>query len=290
VEWLFVLERHEGETCDAVLQFLEKRTGQARADIELPEKTGVGKPVEIVFMLGDQHYAMEQTLIEPFEGHMQLNAQAEAHFGPIVEALKGKLPEQFFELHIPIKAMIACKKQEIAGIQTAIASWVEQVGPGLPIKRVYDYIGDIAPTNIPGVPFPVTLYRFDGLMPRLQVVHQLVSETRAEDQLNRIARACENKFPKLADWKEKKNSRTILVLEDNDIQLTSITNVSDAFAQIVKNRNDIPDETYLVASCMDPWYAWPIYIDGLPYPALCRWGRGDGWEIDQKVLNKITAR
>lgn len=286
-----MLERHEGETCDAVLLELERRTGHVRSKVELPEETKSGPPVEIVFHLGDQPFAMEQTLIEPFEGHMQLDRQAEAHFGPILAGLKDKLPPQFFELHIPLKAMMGVKKNDLPAVQNAIIAWVLQNGPELPIKQVYNYIGAIPTVAIEGVPFNLRMLRFDGLFPRLQIVHVLEDQADQDNgRVDRIRRACDKKFPKLAEWKARNGSRTILILEDNDIQLTSPVNVGAAFAEAVTGRQDIPDETYLVSSCMDPWHAWPVFIDGRSYHDLSRCDLATGWSIDQSKLKRITSR
>jgi hypothetical protein len=66
-------------------------------------------------------------------------------------------------------------------------------------------------------------------------------------------------------WKQSDNARTILVLEDNDVQLTNQSIVTDAFLPIAQARAEAPDETYLVSTCTSPWYAWPILINGRTY-------------------------
>jgi hypothetical protein len=81
----------------------------------------------------------------------------------------------------------------------------------------------------------------------------------------RIQRSCDKKFPKLSAWKRSHGARTILVLEDNDVQLTNEFLVADAFLPIAKGRADAPDETYIVSTCASPWYAWSLLIDCRTY-------------------------
>jgi hypothetical protein len=57
-----------------------------------------------------------------------------------------------------------------------------------------------------------------------------------------------------------RNARTILVLEDNNIQLTNQSIVAETYLPLAMARSDRPDETFLVASLKDPWHAWPMLI------------------------------
>ena len=53
---------------------------------------------------------------------------------------------------------------------------------------------------------------------------------RPEPRSVRIRRACEKKFPKLR--KRLDGARTILVLEDNDVQTTNVDRVADAYLPV----------------------------------------------------------
>ena len=57
---------NEGKVCDAVVRFIEKRTGAIRTQIRYPERDGVGPPVELRLKLDAQEYAIEHTQIESF--------------------------------------------------------------------------------------------------------------------------------------------------------------------------------------------------------------------------------
>jgi hypothetical protein len=225
----------------------------------------------MTFRLGEQFYAMEHTGIEPFDGFMEHQNRAPALFKPleagIIAALSTFLtPGVVIEMHMPIDAFKGRKMREVRALQSALIEHVRLIVPTLPIRKYADYRGTLLSTQAPGVPFQVTLVRFDGL-PYLPGRFQLKHLTRASDASHelRIQRTCDDKFPKLAQWKVSDNARTILVLEDNDIQLTNPSIVADAFLPIALARSDTPDETYMVATCMSPWSAWPILVNGRTY-------------------------
>ena len=256
-----------------------------------PEDENHTDPVELVWKLGSQLFALEHTGIEPFEGHVQLEAEAKLHLDPIKAALAGALPPGVVELHLPAKAMQGLKKSVIRAIQRAIADWVRATAPKLAIRRYSDYIGDIGPVSVPGVPFKLRLLRFEtmGFPDRLQIVHS-VTEDRGKARTDRIRRACEKKFPKLAAWKGREGAKTILVLEDNDVQLTNQVVVSETFLPIALGRPDRPDETYMIASCMNPWWAWPILVGDESYFDIARRGDQPGWTINHDALVALTKR
>ena len=90
-----------------------------------------------------------------------------------------------------------------------------------------------------------------------------------------------------AEWKRSYNARTVLVLEDADIQLTNHQLVADALSRAEKARTDKPDEIYLVSTFLDnPWYVTCLRREGKSY-------YDDGerfWEVDPKSLQPLTAK
>src|SRR6516164_10396487 len=74
---------NEGEACDAIVRRLEERERKEKAYLSWPEKEKHKSPVEVAFKLGDQLYAIEHTVIEPFKGHIRMEAQTEKLFAPI---------------------------------------------------------------------------------------------------------------------------------------------------------------------------------------------------------------
>jgi hypothetical protein len=61
-------------------------------------------------------------------------------------------------------------------------------------------------------------------------------------------------------------------------------------AGIANARQDRPDETYLIDSCLDPWHVWPILIDNKTYFDLAKEPRQTFWEVNQRALTPLTKR
>jgi hypothetical protein len=288
-----MLTFNEGKVCDAIVRRLEARANALRADLRWPEQERHAFPVEVAFTIRGQLFALEHTGIEPFRGHVQMDAEADRLFKPIVNALKNALgTAAVFELMIPANALQGRKMREVHGIQQALIGWVKATAPTFPAQRYGDYKKTSeGPVTIPGVPFAVSLYRFEpALVPghHFQITH-LVRNAEQSRQ-DRIREAIERKFPKLAAWKRDANARTILVLEDNDIQLTNQAIVTETYLPLAMERADRPDETYLVVSCMDPWHAWPILIDDRSYFDFAQGGDARDWAIDPTQVVPLTQR
>jgi hypothetical protein len=288
-----MLTFNEGKVCEAIVQRLEQRLKAPCVDMRWPEDEQHPHPVEIAFTVAGQLFALEHTGIEPFKGHVQMDAEAERLFKPIVDALKDALgTSAVFELMIPANALQGRKMTEVRSIQRALIDWVKATAPTVPPQPYGDYkktsVGRVA---VPGVPFAVSLYRF---APALVAGHhfQITHLVQNSEQLrkDRIRASVEKKFPKLAAWKRDHNARTILVLEDNDIQLTNQAIVTETFLPLALARSDRPDETYVVASCMDPWHAWPVLIDGQSYFDFAQAGDAQDWPIDPAMLPALTKR
>jgi hypothetical protein len=287
-----MLNFHEAETCEGIIQHLEKREGAKRKDVRSREgnDTPPNARVEMTFRLGDQLYAIEHTGIEPFEGFMAHQNRAPQLFAPLEAAVTAELgevlaPGVVIEMQMPIDAFEGRDMQEVRDIQTALAAHVKVTAPTLPARRYADYRGTLVVARPARVPFEVSLVRFDGIgtLPgRFQLKH--LTRPLEEARALRIRRACDLKFPKLAEWKQSDGARTILVFEDNDVQLTNAPIVTETFLPIATRRKDAPDETYLVATYTSPWYAWPILVGGRTYFQLAAASNLVHFEMDETGL------
>jgi hypothetical protein len=287
-----MLTFNEGKVCEAIVRHLEAREGVTRADVQSPEAAHNADPIELTWKLGDQLFALEHTGIEPFDDYMRLEAEAKRHFDPIRDALKDVSPTEIIELHVPAKAMLGLKKADAVLIQAAITAWMRQTAPTLRTRSYADYIGDVPWTAVSGVPFEIRLFRFANLTQRqgwVQIVHSVVGD-RGQQRRDRLRRACNKKFPKLAAWRQKRGARTILVLEENDIQLTNCAIVAEAYLPLALDRTDRPDETYLVSSCIELWRVWPILIGNRTLYDLAIDDYVRRWEVDPTTLTSVTAR
>jgi hypothetical protein len=95
---------------------------------------------------------------------------------------------------------------------------------------------------------------------------------------------------RLAAWKDNEKAKTVLVLEQNDIQLTNPSIVADTFLPLALAKADRPDETYLVASCLSPWYAFPVLIGDKSYFDFAKSDEVALWEFDPASLEAMTKR
>jgi hypothetical protein len=265
-----MLTFHQEETCEGLIRHLEIRESQTRRDVrvrDIGNHTPAHARVEMTFWLGEQLYAMEHTGIEPFEGFLEHQNRAPALFAPLeaeVAAALGALlePGVVIEMHMPIDAFDELDMRHVRRLQSALVEHVRATAPTLPVRKYADYRNMIT-GQPPLVPFEVSLVRFDGVREqpgRFQLRHLTLESKQLRGP--RIQRACEAKFPKLAVWKRSHQARTILVLEDNDVQLTNHIIVAETFLPIAKARADAPDETYLVSTCSQPWYGCPTLVNG----------------------------
>lgn len=284
-----MLSFHEHETCEGVIQYLEARSGTARTDVQfrdIGDRTAPNARVEMTFRIRGQLYAIEHTGIEPFDGFMAHQNRAADLFAPIDTAATAALgtllaPGVVIELHVPIDGLTGRKLPDVRAIQAALVNWIAATAPSLPARRYADYRGTLTTAQPQGVPFSVSLLRFDSpvtLPGRFQLKH--LTSGAPHPRVDRIARACDKKFPKLMRWKRSDGARTILVLEDNDVQLTNQSIVADTYLPIARGRNDTPDETYLVSTCTSPWYGWPLLVDGRDYFDFAQFEHPLHFEVD----------
>jgi hypothetical protein len=73
-------------------------------------------------------------------------------------------------------------------------------------------------------------------------------------RVERLQKACDDKFSKLATWK-RDGAKTVLVLEENDLSLTNHQRVADALVAAEAAMPDAADEIFLVSTSIgDRWW------------------------------------
>jgi hypothetical protein len=280
---------NEGKACDAVLRNIEARAGAVRRDVIFPEKMHSVGPVELVCTVGTQFFAFEHTRIEPFVGHIQLEAEAKRHFQPITDRVATQLPtESRFELHIPAGAMLGLGDQAARPIQDALVAWILATAPDWPTARPGRHVLPIQKIKPPGVPFAVSFHRWprDGFPFPFAIQHVVAGDVEF-GRRERIRAAYDRKVPKLLQWKES-GARAILILEEDDIFLTNHLNVADALFQVEASHSDHPDEIYLLSVFTSMWLITRLRIgDRTVYdmPVDDRF-----WEVQPSTLVDVTGR
>jgi hypothetical protein len=194
---------------------------------------------------------------------VRLQNDAITHFRPLEDRIAPSIPQsEYVELHMPLKATEGLRGKELAKVQNALAEYVLATAPTLPIAREGRYAEVIHRAQPPGVPFEITMHKWPRSWHAAGfAIVQTLSGDKEAMRRARIERACKKKYPKLAAW-QSKGARTIMVLEDNDIQVSNESLVADALLFAEQNSNmNRPDEVYLVTTFSDPWYGHVLRVD-----------------------------
>jgi hypothetical protein len=166
------------------------------------------------------------------------------------------------------------------------------VAPTLPIARLDRYVSDTQYLSIPEVPFEVALHRVQkgGLLGQISIVHLVDRRNLEAQRTSRIRRAYGGNHAKnLAAWRQL-GARSVLIFEENDIQLTNPKLVADALIQVEQGTDVRPDEIYLLSSAEEkPWFLWALRVDDHVCYEFSVWG-DSLMEIDPTTLVNITER
>jgi hypothetical protein len=75
--------------------------------------------------------------IEPFAGHVQVDAEAKRRIQPLVERVQALLPPtEEFELQVPIDGLAAPRGKKLDDAHDALADWIGRIAPTLPIAPI----------------------------------------------------------------------------------------------------------------------------------------------------------
>jgi len=275
---------NEGKACDAVIRHIEAREGCTTQNLQSPEQKGDVAPVELTCSIGGQLFAFEHTGIEPFEGHIAI--EAKGHFPPLRDRFFGKIPQgEYYDLHVPAGATLNRKETQLSKIMAALGEWISTEEPRLQLAPLGTPIEREADTT---VPFKVSLYRcaLPGVTGQLSVAH-LVDQLE-NSRNRRIERACQGKYPKLATWKAR-GARTVLIFEENDMQFTNVIDVCRSLLQVESSFQVVPDEVYLVTTSIIPWWVWHLRVGTRSFFDL-RHPNERAWDVDPKSLLTLTHR
>ena len=258
-----LVPKNEGKACDAVVRWLEERTGTTRTDVCAPEKCKIGPSVELRLFLGSQEFAFEHTLTEPFSHYFKTSKTFMEIAEPIERAVSGKLPgPAYFYLLVPTDPYI--KKSDIESFRGNIIEMIFDQTPTLYQRATASNIegeyGVYAPTEA-GFPYNIEFScsvprgNSDGEGPgRFMIIRKEPSDLQ-EKRKDRLRIALDAKYGKL---KNCNDTRTILVLEDNDIALSNPVIIAQSLQRIlVEGRYEI-DEIFIVDTKTTSWYVWPI--------------------------------
>jgi len=295
---VMVTPKNEGKACDAVVTFLERRTGQKRTNIRRSEIDGIGPRVDLRLSLGSQDYAIEHTQIETFSRQIQMQKEFGDFITPVVDQLSGTLPAPgVYHLYFPTNARIGVPPNKLDNVRSDFTDWVREhsqrlhaKNPDRPTRKhnPHGFDGQYR-AKPPGFPYEVMLRReahwsfssrHDGVLLVARIAPEHVETRRAA----RLKEALDGKCPKLRRCKEE-GSHTILVLEDSDVSLSNYALIGDGLADALKERRDLPDEIYLLETAIDPWTLRCVKDanDGSPIEEWTEFYAGDLRNITSKL-------
>ena len=272
---------NEGKVCDAVVRFLEKRTGAIRTQVRHPELDGAGPPVELRLKLDTQEYAIEHTKIESFENQIKTGVIIDK----ILDHFKKNLPVPFpspayYELQYPIDICFPTRK---AKRERALNNLVEWICTNEKVLRER-IRGRLLRPNIPwfaddfvcGMPAGLDC-KFEllcwldaariGREPGSLLMRPIFPEDLNPQLTKRLMRGFSDKCPKLHRCKAE-GARTVLVLESNDIALTHFEFRTNLLPKLLAKHTNAPDEIFLVLTHSNLWWVWPIKCNDDHWPTV----------------------
>jgi hypothetical protein len=279
---------HEGQSCSAVLCRLEQRENARIKNLRFHDRQGTNLAVELSCEIGGRLFALEHSGIEPFEGHLRLEANAEKHLLPIQTAIHALPNTSGLRLAIPVDGLRDKRGAEAARIRRLLVDWVEEAAPSISVPR--GRRTQVARAGVEeGLPFPVLLSRRSGNSGPFSI-SCVLPENLEQLRAARVRRAYDDKCFKLANWKRLNGARSVLILEENDIFATREDLVMDAILKVDRDYPDRPDEVWLVSTATaTDWSVWWIRNDEKYCEDLSIWGDSLS-EVNPRDLVSLTGR
>lgn len=259
---------HEKEVCEAIVDFIVNRKNLTIKEIRFPdEEIRNAEAVDILVHCVQTNIIIEHTRIESYPEQIGEDIRVKKLIGPVIKKLDGKMPKPgHYRLCLHVGAVKGVKYKDSTKLQLALEDWIIKKAPTLEIGSPNTAPCHYVKEKPDGVPFEVTLYRWpcrDG-----RICCSLVcSDDLEQQQIQRIQRALRDKCPKLQDAKNS-NNISILVLELNDIFLGNYTWVAKNVIRDLDNRQDIPDDIYLIMTELDSWDVWIIKEEDTEFPNI----------------------
>ena len=278
---------NEGKACDAVVKSLEKWTGATRASIRHPERDGEGPPVDCRLKLGTHDYAIEHTRIEPFENEIK----ALVAFNKISRHVKSNIPNPFpssayYELQLESDVSLPNGNAMCNRALNNLVEWVQANERSLRDRNVgrslLAHNPRFSDDCIQGTPegFDCTfalLHWPDAALIRRNPGDLRLRFNYPDDleplRAKRLRRAFSAKCPKLGRCKAE-GARAVLVLESRGLGHTNFEHIGRQLPMLLADREDAPDEIYLMDTETELWWLWLMKRDGDHWPAvgMPKWG------------------
>lgn len=268
-------KNNEASLCEEVLKHFERSIGAARREVTYPEKDGSGPPVEIRFLLDQQRFAIEHTVIEPFPKAIDIGLRFSKFAGAIEAELSGNMPKPgFYELRFPLDPTEGILPKNHKSIRFEISKWVREAANEMHAEEPKRHDRHRKPFGqkqerkkfVGGI--ELTLARRlhwsesgknDGSLFIARMIDDDLEPLRKE----RLETALDTKLPKLEECSNL-GDITVLILEFDDGQLSNNVVVAEALGDVLSRYEYHPQHIFLAETVLDlTWYLYPIVVDGL---------------------------
>jgi hypothetical protein len=223
-------------------------------------------------------YVVEHTIVEAFESQIHTGVDFGAFIEPIERTLEHQLPSPgMYKLTFPTDPTRGLKRNALGKVQREVIDWVKLKAaelhaecPQQPEKR-YKPRGHRGHRKGTVAGIDLILDRETGWwMPEKAKGRLFAARFAPKDyeqlRRERITKALNKKLPKLHKCKMT-GARSLLVLESGDIALSNHVNILEATEHSLKDRDDIPDEVWLVDTTIEKnWTVWCLMRDGQSFP------------------------
>lgn len=256
------MKKNEAKCIDATLRYLEASLGASRSNVEIPENdlnVPADSRVDYYARIGEEEFAIEHTLIEPFNNHMKVSS--------ITRGLEGYFAELMKDLALPFSVSVGLSD-----------GWIESRTTDRERKRLLKDLTTVLRQNI-DVLFKLQLddqyHQFEVEGEQFYVFRDQMEDVNgplgicsiylnASDvprrREERLERAFKDKAFKLDRFGKQMNK--ILILENRDIQLTGAHSIHIVLRQIYERLNIQLDYIFFIVN-MTKCYLYPFYEKGI---------------------------
>lgn len=243
--------RRASRRCLEVAHLLaDRRRGGPVRVVDMPGgSVRVAARVDLVAADSVGEWAMRYCAVESFPGQVADEAEVKALFAPVLKELDGNIGAiGSFDLAVPPNIT---EGLDVRRAQRMVAAWVQEKGPKLAIGSAASAQRHVAEGDVPDVPFPVRLSRWQGHQAGGSI--RLIRYTPGELDALRHARlraAFDRTLPTLALWSGEERS-AVLVLEELHGVVIDVGPVVEVVRRAASGRHDIPDVVVLIARGAD---------------------------------------
>ncbi len=263
------MRNNEGKCCDAVVHLIESRRNSVRQGFHFPDKIQGSETgqVDACGRVGNVHYVLEHTRIEPFQEAIKTGA----HLCELMRSLDTRVPKAalpgpaLYEVKPPVNAHFGGAVALISAVED-MAGWIRSRAASLHDLALHAGKPMHIDREIAGLPMQL---RCTPMGPRSESTPgnfgalRDASEFSEGGLVSQVRKALKKKCPKLSRCRERGAQgalivKTALVLEKDD-HLSDHISIRQALNEVVKGRGDIPDEIYLIDTGVGgDWYVFPM--------------------------------